>query len=652
MAGSDDTEFGAESADPEKPAGRGSEPPESTAEAAADQPDDAATVLDWTVPRAQSTPSESAVTPGPAGPSGLKKNQGLAIAAVVVAIVLGVGLFALVNAGGKTKHNSNPSNTPTVAARVNGTVISTAELEADTTSAANDAAFRCLIGAGANAPNLTAMTGGKHNYGVGFVDVVLSDLIRYNLSQQLLKRYSLTTPASLTAVATQQLDTNYGQALVSHQCAFAKTAVLAGLSSGFRSLMIGAQAGADVVYAHLGGASLDPVKLASYEKTHPAVTIQSCTSIIQVKKRSLALQIEAAVKKGTPFTSETKQSVAKGIPANGSVGCVLNSEWATSLDKAVSTLKVGVVSDPVAYQGSWVLFYVSKRQKANELAIVNQFAQQQQTAFQSAFQFVSSHTQVSVASMYGSWSAATGAMVPPASATTTTSTVAGTTVPSSSASTVPTTSFPTPSTVPLDTTAVVPTCPPAGSSKRVVLFSKAPPDCIGSTSVWDVTFDTSAGSFVVEMDASKSYAAVNNFVFLAGWHYYDGTFFHRVITGFVVQGGDPAGTGTGGAHHYPGYMYTGNTPPKACATAPTSACYATGDIAMANTGAPTSNESQFFLVLPGGAKILDTEPNYTDFGHVTSGLGVVEKIGAWGSTSGTPVVKVFLLKVTAVQVKP
>ncbi len=104
----------------------------------------------------------------------------------------------------------------------------------------------------------------------------------------------------------------------------------------------------------------------------------------------------------------------------------------------------------------------------------------------------------------------------------------------------------------------------SGSKTRKLLFNGPPKDCIGKTSVWDATFHTTKGTFVVEMDAAKSYAAVNNFVFLALYRYYDGTFFHRVIPGFMDQGGDPSGLGTGGPQHFPGYTFTGNTPPKSC----------------------------------------------------------------------------------------
>ena len=215
----------------------------------------------------------------------------------------------------------------------------------------------------------------------------------------------------------------------------------------------------------------------------------------------------------------------------------------------------------------------------------------------------------------------------------------------------------TTTTLPLSTVAVAPTCAPAGNKARVTWFTKSPPDCISKTSVWDATMTTTLGSFVIEMDAAKSYAAVNNFVFLAQWNYYNGTFFHRVIPGFVVQGGDPTGTGSGGPHAFPGYSFTGNYPPDSCKTKVTAACYQPGDFVMANTNSnskvqnASTDGSQFFVVLPGGQTTLDTEPTYTLFGTVSSGMAVVDKIGADGSAGGTPKVKVYLVKVTVKQVK-
>jgi cyclophilin family peptidyl-prolyl cis-trans isomerase len=178
----------------------------------------------------------------------------------------------------------------------------------------------------------------------------------------------------------------------------------------------------------------------------------------------------------------------------------------------------------------------------------------------------------------------------------------------------------------------------------VIAFTKAPPICISTKDTYEATFYTDLGSFVVTMDPKKSLAAVNNFVFLARYHFFDGIIFHRVIPGFVVQGGDPTGTGSGG----PGYSWTGNVPPKGCTAK--GDCYQTGSIAMANSSGPSTNGSQFFLVLPGGAATLNQEPNYTNFGQVTSGLPIVEKLGSYGSPSGTPKAALYMIKVTITQI--
>ena len=241
-------------------------------------------------------------------------------------------------------------------------------------------------------------------------------------------------------------------------------------------------------------------------------------------------------------------------------------------------------------------------------------------------------------------------------------TAAPTTTTTTKPSTTTTSTFPTPTTQPLTSVAVAPTCPPAtGSTKRVVYFTAAPPPCIPTNSVWDATFKTSLGDIVVQMPAASSFAAVNNFVFLARYKYYDGTFFHRIIPGFALQGGDPTGTGTGGAtgtgstgkekYGYPGYEFTGNAPPSSCTKTPDQAtCYKPYEFVMANRGEPTTNGSQFFFVLPGGQTTLNTEPLYTIFGSVIQGESVVDKIAAYGTSGGTPKLKVYILSVTVKQV--
>ncbi|MEY4009478.1 MAG: hypothetical protein RI939_66 [Actinomycetota bacterium] len=116
------------------------------------------------------------------------------------------------------------------------------------------------------------------------------------------------------------------------------------------------------------------------------------------------------------------------------------------------------------------------------------------------------------------------------------------------------------------------------------------------------------GTIVIALDALNAPVTVNNFVFLAGYHYYDGIIFHRIINGFVCQGGDPGGTGTGG----PGYRFEDE---------PVKNRYQIGSLAMANAG-PNTNGSQFFLI--SGPNGVTLPPQYNHFGQVVKGLDVVD----------------------------
>ncbi len=170
--------------------------------------------------------------------------------------------------------------------------------------------------------------------------------------------------------------------------------------------------------------------------------------------------------------------------------------------------------------------------------------------------------------------------------------------------------------------------------------------CISPSSSYQAVFTTDLGSFTVALDAQQAPRTVNNFVFLARNQFYNGTIFHRVIPGFVVQGGDPTGTGTGG----PGYSFDGRyvgpgTPSKSGCAAPSVVThpYKLGYVAMANSGSRCTDGSQFFIVVGSQGESLPNQ--YTIFGKVTSGMSVVEKIAANGSLSGTPTIVHRILKV-------
>ncbi len=178
--------------------------------------------------------------------------------------------------------------------------------------------------------------------------------------------------------------------------------------------------------------------------------------------------------------------------------------------------------------------------------------------------------------------------------------------------TVATTAAPA-TTTPTSTTPVGDSseCPAEdGSSPKTTQFDAAHPLCIDPTQKYVAAFSTTMGDFDVLIDPAIDEATANNFVTLARWHAYDGTIFHRIIDGFVVQGGDVEGLdGLGG----PGYRFTG--------LRPTPGEYRIGSIAMANTGSdPANNGSQFFVIT--GQNGVALSPNFSLFGQVIDGLDV------------------------------
>lgn len=140
----------------------------------------------------------------------------------------------------------------------------------------------------------------------------------------------------------------------------------------------------------------------------------------------------------------------------------------------------------------------------------------------------------------------------------------------------------------------------------------APPEmAIDTSTSYTATIKTSKGDITAKLFAGDAPNTVNNFVFLAREGFYDGVIFHRVIEGFVIQGGDPTGTGTGG----PGYKFADEL------ESASKHGYRMGTLAMANAG-PDTNGSQFFVC----HQDVGLPPNYTVFGKATDGLDVVDEI--------------------------
>ncbi len=152
-----------------------------------------------------------------------------------------------------------------------------------------------------------------------------------------------------------------------------------------------------------------------------------------------------------------------------------------------------------------------------------------------------------------------------------------------------------------------------------------------------VVIETNMGNIEIEMYRADAPKTVENFVQLAKKGYYDGIIFHRVISGFVIQGGDPTGTGTGGESIY-GKKFEDETN----ASSPLyKTGYKRGVVAMANSG-PNTNGSQFFIC----HKDIVLPPNYTIFGKVVEGMDTVDKIATTKTGSGDrPVEKMVMNKV-------
>jgi peptidylprolyl isomerase len=172
---------------------------------------------------------------------------------------------------------------------------------------------------------------------------------------------------------------------------------------------------------------------------------------------------------------------------------------------------------------------------------------------------------------------------------------------------------------------------PDGSSEKRQKFDAAPEMFIDPEKTYTATMVTSKGTLEILLDPHAAPATVNSFVFLARWHYYDGIVFHRIIPGFVLQGGDPTGSGAGG----PGYRFNDELPKAGR--------YEVGSLAMANAG-PNTNGSQFFVISgPDGVRL---PPLYALFGKVVKGLDVVATINDIGTPSGKPREDVVIESVT------
>ena len=174
-----------------------------------------------------------------------------------------------------------------------------------------------------------------------------------------------------------------------------------------------------------------------------------------------------------------------------------------------------------------------------------------------------------------------------------------------------------------------------GSAKKSQEFADAPQLCIDPAKKYTAIVETNLGTYTAELDPTIAPGTVNNFVTLARYHYFDDVTCHRAIPGFMVQCGDPTGTGSGD----PGYSFTDELP----ATGE----YKLGSLVMANAG-PDTNGSQFFVIT--GEQGVGLPPQYALFGQVTDGFDTTVKAmdtaGNPASNGVPPLKEIKILKVT------
>ena len=165
---------------------------------------------------------------------------------------------------------------------------------------------------------------------------------------------------------------------------------------------------------------------------------------------------------------------------------------------------------------------------------------------------------------------------------------------------------------------------------------KPPVGALDAANSYQLVIETNCGSFTVQLDQKTAPKTTASLVSLAESGFFDGTSFHRVVPGFVIQGGDPTGTGTGG----PGYKTVDVPPPGTT--------YTEGVVAMAKAGfeAPGTSGSQFFVVSGGDAGL---PPEYAVVGKVTEGLETVLTIDKLGAGDGPPSIPVVIERVTVAE---
>ncbi|MGH9171427.1 MAG: hypothetical protein ACRD0Z_11230 [Acidimicrobiales bacterium] len=305
--------------------------------------------------------------------------------------------------------NANWTSTSAPAASVNGqTVVSVSSLKAVIGAVKKDAGFLCLnVGP---KPQITGV--GTDTYSMTFTDEVLTLLVKYGVTTTEAKALHLYMPASkqFTALASQQVVDGDNAALSDLEqegvngCATGAQ-IVAGEGADMRSAQLQSQVAEDALAAHLAGISLRASQLASYEASHPALTISSCVEVLEVTSAQNKDTVESKLRAGQSWDAlVTKYSKAQGLGADGAAGCAFGFEWVGGLGPVIDGLTVDKPSGPTKLNGDYVFLRVTSRTSATQAEYLENIGTQEETAFQSTSGQLLKSAQVVIDPAYGSWS--------------------------------------------------------------------------------------------------------------------------------------------------------------------------------------------------------------------------------------------------------
>jgi hypothetical protein len=299
----------------------------------------------------------------------------------------------------------NSLSTTAGAAQVGGSIIATSELNASMQQLRSDTGFLCASGGG----TLPVTTGaGTDTWSTSYADSVLTQLIKFRILDQMVAARHVALPAADFSLAQTETEEGISQTLTTLQqegvtCPNATAAsIVSGLGSSFRSAFVDNQLNQDAYSAYLAGTSLQPAALSDWENAHRAEATLSCSAVIGVATKKLALSIATAVKNGASFASEaTKHSENIGAGTGGSIGCLLPSSWPGTLGPVAVSVKLDTASRPVELQKTWILIYVTSRALEPLSDVVSQLVGLEATAFDAQYSKAVASADISVSSVYG-----------------------------------------------------------------------------------------------------------------------------------------------------------------------------------------------------------------------------------------------------------